>query len=166
MSTPIVRSRFSDYAIWQPKLNTDKNGVAKFKVKFPDDVTSWTTGVVAINGNKQSGSILTEVKSFKTLSANIISPQFALMGDSIRLIGKLMNYSVGTESVSRKFVYNSSELLNNKVTFKNAHIDSIYIIAKKTKDASGTGRNAHHHPADASISHSSANNKHWSSLTF
>jgi TonB-dependent SusC/RagA subfamily outer membrane receptor len=36
-----IRHNFSDYAFWQPRLTTDKNGVAKFTVTFPDDITIW-----------------------------------------------------------------------------------------------------------------------------
>ncbi len=124
-----MRKNFSDYAIWQPKLITDEDGKARFKVTFPDDITSWTTRVVAINGNKQSGINKTEIKSFKTLSANFSAPLFALKGDSINVIGKLMNYGLSEEEATRKFTYNGNELTNGLVKFKNAYIDTIAIVA-------------------------------------
>src|SRR5690606_28764494 len=40
-----IRNNFSDYAYWEPKLRTDKNGLASFKVRFPDDITAWKTHV-------------------------------------------------------------------------------------------------------------------------
>jgi TonB-dependent SusC/RagA subfamily outer membrane receptor len=125
-----MRTNFSDYAIWQPKLLTDASGKASFTVKFPDDITNWNTQLVAMNGRKQTGSTQTNIKSFKTLSANFVSPTFALAGDSINVIGKLMNYSHLEETVTRKFVYNDVELLNNKLSFKNAKIDTVAIVAK------------------------------------
>jgi len=126
-----MRSNFSDYAVWQPKLITNEEGKASFTVKFPDDITSWTTKIIAMNGRQQSGSYKTEIKSFKTLSANFVSPLFALPGDSINVIGKLMNYSTGTERVKRKLIYNGKELLNSDVDFKNAHLDTVAIVAQK-----------------------------------
>ncbi|TDO22994.1 alpha-2-macroglobulin family protein [Pedobacter duraquae] len=125
-----MRTNFSDYAIWQPKLLTDAAGKASFKVTFPDDITSWTTKVIAMNGNKQSGQANINIKSFKTLSANFVSPQFAVTGDSIDVMGKLMNYSGGELKVNRRFVYNGTERLNSAVNFKNAHLDTIEIVAK------------------------------------
>lgn len=125
-----MRTNFSDYAFWQPKLLTDQDGKASFKVKFPDDITSWNTKVIAMNGRQQSGITEAAIRSFKTLSANFVSPQFALEGDSIKVIGKLMNYSQAQKEVLRKFSYNGTELLNGLVNFKNAHIDTIAILAK------------------------------------
>ncbi|MES2827874.1 MAG: alpha-2-macroglobulin family protein [Bacteroidota bacterium] len=124
-----MRKNFSDYAIWQPKLVTDKNGKAKFKVTFPDDLTSWTTRVLVMNTEQQSGFAKTEIKSFKTLSANFSAPLFALKGDSINVIGKLMNYGLSDEQAMRKFTYNGKELANGPVQFKNAHIDTLTIVA-------------------------------------
>lgn len=128
-----MRTNFSDYAIWQPKLFTDADGKAAFTVKFPDDITNWNTHLIAMNGRRQGGVGQTNIKSFKTLSANFVSPSFALAGDSIRVIGKLMNYNHMEETVIRKFSYNGSELLNGKLAFKNAKIDTIAIVAKGLK---------------------------------
>lgn len=128
--TQTLRNNFSDYAIWQPRLLTNENGIASWTVKFPDDITSWTTKVIAMNGNKQSGQIETQIRSFKSLSANFVSPQFALEGDSINVIGKLMNYTPQEEKVTRRFSYNGQELRNNTLQFKNAHIDTIAIVAQ------------------------------------
>lgn len=122
-----MRTNFSDAGFWKPKLITDETGTASFTVKFPDDITNWKARVIAINGNKQSGITETSIKSFKSLSANFVSPLFALKGDSINVMGKLMNYTPFNESVTRKFVYNGVELRNSVVGFKNAHIDTMAI---------------------------------------
>jgi len=124
-----MRTNFSDYAFWQPQLLTNEEGIASWKVKFPDDITSWTTAVIAMNGHKQAGQTQTTIKSFKSLSANFVSPQFALEGDRINVIGKLMNYTPIQESVTRKFSYNGQELRNNSINVKNAWIDTIPVVA-------------------------------------
>jgi len=124
-----MRTNFSDEGFWQPKLITDETGTARFSVKFPDDITNWKARVIAINGRKQSGVTETFIKSFKSLSANFVSPLFAVQGDSINVIGKLMNYTPLEEKVNRKFSYNGLEMRNSIVNFKNAHIDTITIAA-------------------------------------
>ncbi|MFN0289942.1 alpha-2-macroglobulin family protein [Pedobacter helvus] len=129
-----MRTNFNDEGFWQPKLVTDENGEAKFTVKFPDDITKWTTRVMAMNGNKQTGYTEGSIRSFKSLSANFVSPLFAVVGDSINVIGKLMNYTPLEETGIRKFSYNGQELRNSKVTFKNALIDTLS-IAVKSKDS-------------------------------
>ncbi|RYG07862.1 MAG: hypothetical protein EOO07_26630, partial [Chitinophagaceae bacterium] len=122
-----IRTNFNDEGFWQPKLITDENGEAKFAVKFPDDITKWTTRVMAMNGNKQTGYAEGSVKSFKSLSANFVSPQFAVIGDSINVIGKLMNYTPSEETGIRKFSFNGKELRNSTVKFKNSLIDTLGI---------------------------------------
>ncbi|WP_167459447.1 alpha-2-macroglobulin family protein [Pedobacter jejuensis] len=122
-----MRSNFNDEGFWQSKLITDENGVAKFTVKFPDDITKWTTRVMAMNGNRQTGYTEGNIKSFKSLSANFVSPLFATIGDSIKVIGKLMNYTPIEESGVRKFLYNGKEFKNSIVKFKNSHIDTVGI---------------------------------------
>jgi hypothetical protein len=130
-----MRTNFSDAAFWQPKLLTDKNGSATFRVKFPDDITSWNTRVYAVNDRKQSGYFKTFIRSFKSLSANFVAPQFALNGDQISVIGKLMNYNDREERMVRSFVYNDQEVLNGRLAFKNAHIDTMSILAPSTGDS-------------------------------
>ena len=124
-----LRTNFSDVGFWQPKLITDQNGTANFTVKFPDDITNWKARVIAMNNRKQSGYTETSIKSFKSLSANFVSPLFAVTGDSINVLGKLMNYSPKQEEVVRKFSCNGKELRNGPITFKNAHIDTVGIVA-------------------------------------
>lgn len=127
-----MRSNFSDVGFWQPRLLTDENGNASFTVKFPDDITNWKARVIAMNGHKQNGYTETSIKSFKTLSANFVSPLFAVSGDSIRVLGKLMNYTPIEEKVSRRFVYNGKELANGQLNVKNSHIDTLAIAVSGT----------------------------------
>lgn len=129
-----MRTNFNDEGFWQPKLITDENGVAKFTVKFPDDITKWKTRVMAMNGDKQTGYTEGSIKSFKSLSANFVSPLFAVYGDSINVIGKLMNYTPLEETGIRKFLYNGKELRNSTVKFKNSLIDTLGIVVN-SKDS-------------------------------
>jgi uncharacterized protein YfaS (alpha-2-macroglobulin family) len=83
-----------------PKLVTDENGKASFTSVFPDDITNWRTFVVGINGKRQSGFVEKQIKSFKPVSANFIAPQFAVEGDEMSLIGKVMNYNSAPVNVT------------------------------------------------------------------
>lgn len=122
-----IRTNFSDEGFWKPKLITDVDGNAAFTVKFPDDITSWKTNVIAMNGRKQIGTTTASIKSYKSLSANLTSPQFAVEDDSIHVIGKLMNYLSSSEKVNRKMLYNGKELLNSTVNIENSFIDTISV---------------------------------------
>lgn len=125
-----MRTKFSDQGFWKPTLITDENGISDFKVKFPDDITNWKTRVIAAKG-KQVGLTETNIKSFKSLSANFFSPQFALSGDSIKVIGKIMNYTPLEEILSRKFLYNGTEMLNSSIKVKNSYLDTVDIVVKE-----------------------------------
>lgn len=123
-----LRTNFADYAYWQPKLKTDAQGKASFNVVFPDDITSWRTLIIGMAG-KQSGYTEGKIKSFKSLSANIVTPQFAVKGDEMNVIGKIMNYTTGDVALNRNFKYNGQDFKQNLLNIKNAWIDTFKVVA-------------------------------------
>lgn len=127
-----LRKNFADYAYWQPKLTTDANGKASFTSVFPDDITNWRTFVIGINGNRQSGFTEKQIKSFKPLSANFIAPQFAVAGDEMNLVGKVMNYNAAPVKVTRIFKYNGKVIKQGDLSISNARIDTLNITATPT----------------------------------
>lgn len=134
MST--VRKNFSDYAYWQPKLTTDAQGKASFTTTFPDDITNWRTFIAGITENRQTGSVEGRIRSFKPLSANFIAPQFAVAGDEMKLIGKVMNYNSTAVKLIRTFTYNGKQLQQNDLEVKNSKIDTLGVIASATDSLS------------------------------
>jgi len=127
-----LRKNFSDYAYWQPKLTTDEDGKVSFTSVFPDDITNWRTFIIGINGNRQGGFSEKQVKAYKPVSANFIAPQFAVAGDEMNLIGKVMNYNSTPASLSRSFSYNGKMLKQGNLDINNAHIDTLKITAAST----------------------------------
>ncbi|MDB5149848.1 MAG: hypothetical protein JWQ57_3868, partial [Mucilaginibacter sp.] len=127
--TPTMRKNFSDYAYWQPKLTTDEHGKASFMVTYPDDITNWRTFIIGINSNRQAGFTESSIKSFKPLSANFIAPQFAIAGDEMNLIGKVMNYNSTPAKLTRIFKYNGQILKQDELEVKNSKIDTLSITA-------------------------------------
>ncbi|MBC8111433.1 MAG: carboxypeptidase-like regulatory domain-containing protein, partial [Verrucomicrobia bacterium] len=125
-----IRSRFSDYAYWQPKLKTDKNGQLTFKATFPDDITNWQTFVVAMSNKKQSGVAQSSIKAFKTVLASLAVPRFLVEGDSTQVIGKSMNYTSDTLALQTTFEVNGKVVARNNHKVSNAVIDSAFITAQ------------------------------------
>jgi hypothetical protein len=125
-----LRKNFSDYAFWQPRLRTDKNGRASFKTVFPDDITNWRSFAIAMGNRKQSGFSEMNIRSFKLLSGSINLPQFAISGDSINIIGKIMNYRQDTVEVKRSFVVNGENREEGLIVLRNAHVDSFSVNVK------------------------------------
>lgn len=124
-----MRKNFSDYAYWQPKLTTDEHGKASFMVTYPDDITNWRTFIIGITGNRQTGFTESSIKSFKPISANFIAPQFAVAGDEMNLIGKVMNYNNTSVKLTRIFKYNGQTLKQDELEVKNSKIDTLTITA-------------------------------------
>ncbi|WP_300599867.1 alpha-2-macroglobulin family protein [Niabella sp.] len=127
-----LRSRFSDEGFWQPRLATDENGEASFTITFPDDITSWKTRLIALTGQRQSGYLERSIRSFKTLSANFVAPQFAVEGDSMKVMGKLMNYTPLPETLTRSFKFMDTTLRHGELTVTHAHLDTVLIAARGT----------------------------------
>ncbi len=101
-----VRKYFRDYAYWKPDLVTDKNGEVSFEIHYPDDVTNWSSYVLAMNGKKKSGYLKGSVKSYKPLMARLYTPRFLIEGDSSNLIGKMLNYTADTVAADIRFDVN------------------------------------------------------------
>ncbi|WP_276088746.1 alpha-2-macroglobulin family protein [Pedobacter sp. JY14-1] len=130
-----IRSNFSDYAIWEPRLVTDQEGKAAFTVTFPDDITSWITNFFAMNGKRQSGVAHVYIPSFKSLTASISTPQFLLASDRASVIGKLVNYNGKEEALSRQFSFNGQTPETRQFSIKNAHIDTLIVTAPAYKNS-------------------------------
>lgn len=126
-SSSNLRKNFSDYAYWQPTLKTDNNGEAKFKVIFPDDITNWKTFVIGVGNKKMTGTAEGNIRSFKTLSANIALPQFVIEGDNFNLIGKILNYTPVESKVQRLFKLNGEIVSKTDLSFKNSLIDTFKV---------------------------------------
>ncbi|MBS0028890.1 alpha-2-macroglobulin family protein [Chitinophaga sp. 22321] len=122
-----LRSNFRDDAFWQPRLRTNEKGEAVFNVTFPDDITNWKTNVIAFTGQGQTGTASVQIKSYKPLSANLALPAFAVAGDSINIIGKVLNYGKDSTTVSRSFYKDNQLLQNNSFGVQNSRIDTFPI---------------------------------------
>lgn len=117
-----IRNNFSDYAFWQPRLRTDKQGEASFKAAFPDDVTRWNTYVLGMDNKKRSGIHSTSTNAFKAMMATLHLPRFLLEGDRASVVGKALNYLPEKATVTTRFevggaqVKTATRLLDRSLT--------------------------------------------------
>ncbi|HET6256261.1 MAG TPA: alpha-2-macroglobulin family protein [Puia sp.] len=131
----MLRRHFRDDAWWQAGLRTDQNGTASFPVKFPDDITNWSTFVIAVTDHRQTGVAEGNIRSFKALSAALSVPAFLIAGDSARVIGKILNYMPDTATVTRTFTVNGLEMATGEYRLRTAHLDSFLVIAVPLSDS-------------------------------
>ncbi|MBQ0081910.1 MAG: TonB-dependent receptor plug domain-containing protein, partial [bacterium] len=82
----VMREDFSDAAFFVTDCKTDKEGRAVMKVKYPDDLTSWSEWFVAIKG-RQRGVATSVVKAEKQHEAKLNMPRFAVEGDTVGAVG-------------------------------------------------------------------------------
>ncbi len=129
-----IRSNFSDYAFWLPRLRTDKQGKAAFRVVFPDDITQWRTFVPAMTARKQSGVGEARSRSFKPVSARLSVPRFLVQGDTAWAIGKALNYTSDTIEVSSAFSVNEEAAAPRPFQLSDAVTDSV-LLAPQSLDS-------------------------------
>jgi alpha-2-macroglobulin len=125
-----VRANFNDYAFWQPRLQTDKDGKVKFKVKFPDDITTWKANFVAI-GNKKTGIQECQIRAARKVVAQLKAPRFFVAGDTVSIITKALNYSGDTLQVSATFAQDGRTISAKQFQLNDNVIDTTQIIAAK-----------------------------------
>ena len=130
-NTTTFRSRFKDYALWQPNFFTDKNGHAAIEINYPDNITGWKTFVVGMDKRRRMGKAYALTQSYKPVTAELSVPQFLLEGDTAVIIGKNKNYTTDKYSVTTEFTINGQtqkihqkELLPNDAAIEELKINS------------------------------------------
>ncbi|NME67014.1 alpha-2-macroglobulin family protein [Flammeovirga aprica] len=120
-----IRNNFHDDAFWEPQLKSDKEGKVKFEVTFPDDITSWDTHFLAMNGKKQSGKATKSIKSYMPLAGQVNLPRFLVASDQVKAIGKSLNYVGDTLQSDIVFSVDKEKQWEKTVAISDAHIDTL-----------------------------------------
>ncbi len=127
-----LRRNFHDDAFWQPRLSTGRDGKVRFDVTYPDDITAWRANFIAIGPRKkQTDQQQLTVSSFKNLTAQLYVPQFAVQGDSLDLVGRLVNHGADTVAV-RRTIDTGGALLQRDIALYRTHADTIPVTATAT----------------------------------
>lgn len=119
-----LRNHFSDEAFWQPGLVTDKHGQVRFKVKFPDDATSWKTFVYATDNHQRTGQSAGIIRAFKPLTASLALPHFVVAGDEVHIQGKSVQYGKDSVQITTAFYKNDTLVTQREHTLGAYVLDS------------------------------------------
>ena len=65
LSTPRLREYFPETLLWQPSIETDKQGRAQINFKLADNITTWKMVVVGSTEDGQIGMAEKEIKAFQ-----------------------------------------------------------------------------------------------------
>ena len=99
ITTPHLREYFPETLVWQPSLETDKQGRAQINFKLADNITTWKLAVVGSTEDGRIGTTETEIKSFQPFFVEHDPPRVLTEGDEISLPVVVRNYLQQTQKV-------------------------------------------------------------------
>jgi hypothetical protein len=100
LATPRLRDYFPETLVWQPSLETDKQGRAQLKFKFADNITTWKMSVIASTEDGQIGTVDKEIKAFQPFFVEHDPPRVLTEGDEISLPVVVRNYLDHAQTVN------------------------------------------------------------------
>ena len=103
ISTPRLREYFPETLLWQPNLETDKQGRASLKFKLADNITTWKMVLIGTTIDGQIGTAETDIRAFQPFFAELDPPKVLTEGDEIALPVVLRNYLDKAQSVDLQF---------------------------------------------------------------
>ncbi len=86
-----TRRRFEDTAFWQPSAVTDDSGLATFRFRLPDNLTTWRATVRGHTRDTVVGQQTHTALVTKPLLVRLASPRFITQGDTLRLAAVVHN---------------------------------------------------------------------------
>ncbi len=99
-STPRLREYFPETLVWQPSLETDKQGRAQLKFKLADNITTWKMSVIGSTEDGQLGTVEKEIKAFQPFFVEHDPPRILTEGDEISLPVVVRNYLDHAQAVN------------------------------------------------------------------
>jgi uncharacterized protein YfaS (alpha-2-macroglobulin family) len=100
VSTPRLREYFPETLVWQPSLETDRQGRAQLKFKLADNITTWKMSVIGSTEDGQIGTVEKEIKAFQPFFVEHDPPRILTEGDEISLPVVVRNYLDHAQAVN------------------------------------------------------------------
>ncbi len=95
-----VRSDFRSTAFWQPDAITDRNGVARVSVKFPEGLTTWRATARAFTAATQVGMGSVTARTNMPLVVRLEGPRFFVAGDRATISAVINNNTATAMTVA------------------------------------------------------------------
>jgi hypothetical protein len=99
LSTPRLREFFPETLVWQPSLETDRDGLAQVRFKLADNITTWKMSVIASTEDGKLGTVEREFLAFQPFFIEHDPPRVLTEGDEISLPVVLRNYLERAQAV-------------------------------------------------------------------
>jgi uncharacterized protein YfaS (alpha-2-macroglobulin family) len=132
---PEFRKDFKETAFFIPNLETDDDGIVKFKYKMPDALTRWRIMLFAQTNKLEFGYAETEITSQKEMMIMPNVPRFITEGDEIYFAAKLVNFKDSAINGEIKLQLLNTESLApiNSLVLNNDSIIKFEIPAKQSE---------------------------------
>ena len=92
LSTPRLREYFPETLVWQPLVETDREGRARVRFKLADNITTWKMSVIGSSLDGKIGVVEKEIRAFQPFFVEHDPPRVLTEGDEIQLPVVLRNY--------------------------------------------------------------------------
>jgi uncharacterized protein YfaS (alpha-2-macroglobulin family) len=107
---PTVRSNFADTALWVAALETNSDGIAKVKLKMPENLTTWKVRTWAVGRGTNVGETAVDVVTTKNLIVRLQAPRFFVERDEVVLSANVHNYLKSKKQVRVELQLNGPAL--------------------------------------------------------
>jgi hypothetical protein len=96
-----IRRHFSSSALWAPELHTDAQGRLSVSAPLPDNLTRWRAKAYAIADDGQRFALAsTTFEAELPFQARLQHPRFLVDGDTVTVLGTLVNRTQASVSAS------------------------------------------------------------------
>ena len=100
MTTPRLRQYFPETLLWQPSIETDKDGRARVNFTLADNITTWRMVVIGSTEDGRIGTSEKEIKAFQPFFVEHDPPRVLTQGDEISLPVVVRNYLSEAQNVN------------------------------------------------------------------
>ncbi len=123
-AAPHLRKFFPDTMYFNPTIVTDKNGIAKVKVVFPDSLTSFRITAKAITKDTKVGQAKKNVYVKKDIFSRMDIPPFGVVGDEFYISGIVHNYTDTQKDLNVKIQTSKNIKLEDDSPYKKLQVPS------------------------------------------
>ncbi|MDQ3586234.1 MAG: MG2 domain-containing protein, partial [Acidobacteriota bacterium] len=99
-STPRLREYFPETLVWQPSVETDRQGRAQIRFKLADNITTWKMSVIGSTTDGEIGIAEREIQAFQPFFVEHDPPRVLTEGDEIALPVVVRNYLATPQQVA------------------------------------------------------------------
>ncbi|MCA1626692.1 MAG: carboxypeptidase regulatory-like domain-containing protein, partial [Acidobacteria bacterium] len=99
-STPRLREYFPETLVWQPSVETDKQGRAQIRFKLADNITTWKMSVIGSTADGEIGVAEREIQAFQPFFVEHDPPRVLTEGDEIALPVVVRNHLAAPQQVA------------------------------------------------------------------